>query len=75
MGIYTEMIDDADAEIARAVAAERERCAKIADEYFQPGRFGVSDAWKEHTPEEVYNTAAVDVAGWIAAEIRNPKSE
>lgn len=58
-----------------AVAAERERCAKIADDYAAPNRFSVSDEWKRQSPAEVYDTAAVDVAGWIAAEIRNSKSK
>jgi hypothetical protein len=47
-----------------------ERCAKVADDYAVPNRFSVSDAWKEHSPAEVYATAAVDVGGWIATEIR-----
>jgi hypothetical protein len=56
--------------IDRAVAEERERCAKIADDYAAPNRFAVSDGWKTYTPAEVYDTAAIDVGTWIAGAIR-----
>lgn len=52
-----------------------EKCAEVADDYAAPNRFSVADCWKDgQSPSEVYDTAAIDVGGWIAQEIRALKS-
>lgn len=57
--------------VEAAISAERERCARIAEEYGTPNRFDVHKTWAyDVSPAEVYDTAAQDVGNWIAAAIR-----
>jgi hypothetical protein len=60
------------ADLRAMLGAERERCAKIAEDHAHPNRFSVHDCWREQSPSEVYDTAAQDVGGWIAEAIREP---
>ncbi len=60
-----------DAAQERIRAETIEECAKIASGYDQPGRFKVSDTWKDElTPSAVYEIAMIDASNWIAKEIR-----
>jgi hypothetical protein len=60
---------------AEATLAERERFESIVDAYAKPGRFKVSDSWRDDMAvSQVYETAVIDVSGWLKEQIAARKT-
>lgn len=72
-GMARRMLDDLEADrdrLQREVEEMRARCEAIAREHGVPNRYKPSETWRDDmTVAEVYETGAIDVAGWIADAI------
>jgi hypothetical protein len=67
------MIDDPPPDPAEDMRA---RCKALVESYIKPGRFKVSDTWRDDmSPSEVYETGIIDASSWIKEQIATLKSK